>query len=176
MNGFIGTSVTNSRNHSQLYRHHYSTHFQSTVEHALVFSVSTSRLLATDLSTEIITSNHYEVFLLFRLQSLWNLGTKTSSGLTPPAHDWLVTAPELILSLPPLFWESLYIAAARTTQKTQFYFKNHCVIYKMSTENSVPTVARRGRQRNTASSIVACWYVFTELLPGNALIKSVTIL
>jgi hypothetical protein len=29
---------------------------------------------------------------------------------------------------------------------------------------------------NTASSIVACWTVFTELLPGNALLKSVTIL
>jgi hypothetical protein len=28
---------------------------------------------------------------------------------------------------------------------------------------------------NTASSIVACWTVFTGLLPGNALIKSVTI-
>jgi hypothetical protein len=27
----------------------------------------------------------------------------------------------------------------------------------------------------TASFIVACWTVFTELLPGNALIKSVTI-
>jgi hypothetical protein len=26
---------------------------------------------------------------------------------------------------------------------------------------------------NTASSVVACWTVFTELLPGNALIKSV---
>jgi hypothetical protein len=28
---------------------------------------------------------------------------------------------------------------------------------------------------NTASSIAACWNVFTELLPGNALMKSVTI-
>jgi hypothetical protein len=28
---------------------------------------------------------------------------------------------------------------------------------------------------NTASSIVACWAVFTELLPGNALIKSVAL-
>jgi hypothetical protein len=28
---------------------------------------------------------------------------------------------------------------------------------------------------NTASSNVACWALFTELLPGNALIKSVTI-
>jgi hypothetical protein len=27
---------------------------------------------------------------------------------------------------------------------------------------------------NTASSIVACWTVFTELLPGNAMMKSVT--
>jgi hypothetical protein len=27
----------------------------------------------------------------------------------------------------------------------------------------------------TASSIAACWTVFTELLPGNALIKSVTL-
>jgi hypothetical protein len=29
---------------------------------------------------------------------------------------------------------------------------------------------------NTASFIVACWTVITELLPGNALTKSVTIL
>jgi hypothetical protein len=28
---------------------------------------------------------------------------------------------------------------------------------------------------STATSIVACWTVFLELLPGNALIKSVTI-
>jgi hypothetical protein len=28
---------------------------------------------------------------------------------------------------------------------------------------------------NTASSNVACWTVFTVLLPGNALVKSVTI-
>jgi succinate-acetate transporter protein len=31
-------------------------------------------------------------------------------------------------------------------------------------------------KENTVSSIVACWTVFTELLPGNALIKPVTIL
>jgi hypothetical protein len=29
---------------------------------------------------------------------------------------------------------------------------------------------------NTASSILACWTVFTELLPGNALIKFVSII
>jgi hypothetical protein len=40
-------------------------------------------------------------------------------------------------------------------------------------------VTKEGRgaddTENTATSIVACWTVFTELLPGNALIKSVTI-
>jgi hypothetical protein len=50
------------------------------------------------LNTETSTSDNYEVFLLFRLQSLWNLGTKHFSGLTPPAYDWLVTLLELNLS------------------------------------------------------------------------------
>jgi hypothetical protein len=39
--------------------------FQFTVTHALGFSVSTSRLLAMDLNTEINTSNHYEGLLPF---------------------------------------------------------------------------------------------------------------
>jgi hypothetical protein len=34
---------------------------------------------------------------------------------------------------------------------------------------------RSDLQKNTASSTAAYWTVFTELLPGNALIKSVTI-
>jgi hypothetical protein len=70
MTGFIGTSVTGYLNHTQLQRYRYITHFQFTVPHALGFSVITSRLLATDINTETSTSNHYEVFLLFRLQSL----------------------------------------------------------------------------------------------------------
>jgi hypothetical protein len=61
--------------------------FQFTVAHALGFSVSTIRLVAMYLNTETSASNHYGVSLLFRLQSLWNLGTKNSSGLTPPAYD-----------------------------------------------------------------------------------------
>jgi hypothetical protein len=39
------------------------TQFQVTVAHALGFSISTSRFLATDLNTETSTSYHYEVFL-----------------------------------------------------------------------------------------------------------------
>jgi hypothetical protein len=34
---------------------------QFNLEHALRFSLSTTRLLATDLNTETIASNHYEV-------------------------------------------------------------------------------------------------------------------
>jgi hypothetical protein len=37
----------------------------------------------------------------------------------------------------------------------------------------VPLLLGADDIENTASSIVACWTVFTELLPGNALIKSV---
>jgi hypothetical protein len=36
--------------------------FQFTVAHALGFSVSTSRLLATDLNTETTTSNYYQYY------------------------------------------------------------------------------------------------------------------
>jgi hypothetical protein len=61
--------------------------FHFTVAHALGFFVYTSRFLATDVNIETRTPNRYEVFLLFRFQSLRNLGTKNSSALTPPAYD-----------------------------------------------------------------------------------------
>jgi hypothetical protein len=63
MIGFISTSVTSSLNHTY-YSAVADIHtFQSTVAHALGFSVLTSNLPATDLNTETSTSNHYEVFL-----------------------------------------------------------------------------------------------------------------
>jgi hypothetical protein len=98
MIGFISTLVRSSFNHIEIERYRWFTHFPVTVAHALGFSVFISRLLATDLNTETGTSNHYEVFLLFRLQSFWNLETKNSSEPAPPAYDWLVTALELTLS------------------------------------------------------------------------------
>jgi hypothetical protein len=70
MIGFIGTSVTSSLNHTQLQCYHYSIHFQFTVACALGLSIFNSRLLAMDLNTETSTSNHYEVFFSFCLQSL----------------------------------------------------------------------------------------------------------
>jgi hypothetical protein len=49
--------------------------FQFVVVHALGFSMSTSRLLTTDLNTGTITSNHYEVFLT--LSAAANSGDST---------------------------------------------------------------------------------------------------
>jgi hypothetical protein len=70
MIGFIGTSVKTSLNYSQYSAIGDLHNLEFTVAHTLGFSVSTSRLLATDINTETITSNHYEAFLLFCLQSL----------------------------------------------------------------------------------------------------------
>jgi hypothetical protein len=39
----------------------------------------------------------------------------------------------------------------------------------------VPPLLGADDKENTASSIVVCWTMFTELLPDNALIKSVTV-
>jgi hypothetical protein len=72
MVGFICTSVTISFNCNQYSAIADLHNFKFTVAHLLGFSVSTSRLLVTDLNTETITSNHYEVFLSFLLQSPWN--------------------------------------------------------------------------------------------------------
>jgi hypothetical protein len=48
-------------------------------------------------------------------------------------------------------------------QKTHHVISVHCCDITTDTEI-------------TASSIVACWIVFTDLLPGHALIKSITII
>jgi hypothetical protein len=62
----LGTITVNYKPYSAVTDLHT---FQFTAAHALGFSVSASRLLATDLNTEANTSNHYEVFLPFTIQS-----------------------------------------------------------------------------------------------------------
>jgi hypothetical protein len=106
--------------------------FQFAVAHASGLFVFTSRLLATYLNTETSTSNHYEVFLLLRFQSLWNLGIKNSSRLTavpfklrnssevhllltPPPYDWLVSATNWACR----FIHFFYMHSAQTSRKTQ---------------------------------------------------------
>jgi hypothetical protein len=76
---FISNYITSSFIYSEIQTYGWFTCFPvHTVAHALGLSVFTSRLLATDLNIETSTSTHCEVFLLLRLQSLWNLGTKHS--------------------------------------------------------------------------------------------------
>jgi hypothetical protein len=129
MIGFMSTSVTVSLNYSQ-YSAIADLHtFQCTVVHALGFSVFISCLLATDLNTETIASNHYEVFLPFLIQSLWNLGTQLKtyldSVLSTNLHNSLRTCYILvpILSNAPSFWIRLfYKHSAQTPRKTQAVF------------------------------------------------------
>jgi hypothetical protein len=89
MTGFISALVISSLNYTITLNYAIADlhTFQGIVVHTLGLSVFTSRHLATDLNTETNISHHYEVFLLFRLQTLWNLGTKNSIRLTPPAYD-----------------------------------------------------------------------------------------
>jgi hypothetical protein len=63
MIGFIGTSFKSYLNHTYYSAIANFHNFQFTISHTHYDSVSTSRLLATDLNTETSISNHYEVFL-----------------------------------------------------------------------------------------------------------------
>jgi hypothetical protein len=60
INTFLYKTLFKYRQYSAIADLH---NFQFTVADALGFSVSTSRLLATDLNTETSASNRYEVFL-----------------------------------------------------------------------------------------------------------------
>jgi hypothetical protein len=70
MIGFSSTSVTLSLNYTQYSAIADLHNLEFTVTHALGFSVFTRRVLAMDFNTYTSSSNHYEVFLLFRLQLL----------------------------------------------------------------------------------------------------------
>jgi hypothetical protein len=121
------------------------------------------------------TSNHYNVFLLFRLQSLWNLGTKNSSGLTPPALRLTRNCP----------WTNLYSRGTDMHHRKTYHmiaiqpgiWRDDCIYRKhMSRDRYLLLCDVTADTENTSSSIVVCWAVFTELLLGSTLIKSVTIL
>jgi hypothetical protein len=158
MIAFINTLVTSSLSHTEIHLYRRFAHFPISVAHALGFPVFTSRHRATDYNTETSTSNHYKVFLIFHLQSLWNLGTKNSSALNPPAYDWPVSAFELN--------EFCHLYS----QGTYKHYRKH-----MSRDHQPPLRDVTTDMENTASSTVECWTVFTVLFPGNALIKSVTL-
>jgi hypothetical protein len=69
---------------------------QFTIAHALGFSVSTSCILATDLKTRTITSNHYEVILSFLVQSLCNADLPELEQILFPV-SWFLTMHSSVL-------------------------------------------------------------------------------
>jgi hypothetical protein len=175
---FISSLATDSLNHTSIQRYRWFAHFPVTAAHALGFQVFTSRLLATDLNIQTSTSNHYEVFLQFRLQSLWNLRSKNSSGLNRTAYNLLVTAPELILSLSVILGISLHSRGMNNTENTSrglySLLWRDCLRRSVFTE---PLLRNRLHKpvvlpllgaddiENTASSTVTCWTVrmFTDI-------------
>jgi hypothetical protein len=78
---YIGTLVKISLNYNQYSAIADLHNLQFTVAHAVGFPVFTL-LLVTDINTETSTSNHYEVFSPFLVQSPWNLGTQLKSLLS----------------------------------------------------------------------------------------------
>jgi hypothetical protein len=123
MIGFIGTSVTISLNYYQ-YSAIADLHtFQFTVTHALGFSVSTSRLLATALNSGYaFTMSSLSVYyqrILTQERSL-QITMKSSStqfSLSNLLYDWNLLVLILKPTELPVILEPRYIAMARTTQK-----------------------------------------------------------
>jgi hypothetical protein len=124
--------------------------FQSTTAHALEFLVFTSRILATDLSTKTSASNHCEVFLLFLLQSPWNLGTQLKLRLLLYSSSLPLYLGRLLLKLnaPPTF----------DCPQTTFVlpYKPSARLYRKHVTWSLSTVVWRHCLRGS---------MFTELLP-----------
>jgi hypothetical protein len=109
MIGFIDHSLYNISLNYKPYNAIADLHtFQFTVAHPLGFSVTISRILATDLNTGTITSNWYEAFFSFLLQSPWITDT---TELDPNLQFYQS-------SLVYLQADSRYTDVARTTQKT----------------------------------------------------------
>jgi hypothetical protein len=100
--------------------------FQFTAAHALGLSVSTSRILATDLNTETITSNHYEV-LSFSSSNTW---TADFPELNPILHfqsPWFLTLYFFVLiSLSDANTPSLYRRGRDHIQNISFCCQNCC--------------------------------------------------
>jgi hypothetical protein len=112
----------------------------------------------------------------------WQYSQSQTLHITP-AYDWLTTAAELTLATA---FNSLICILHWPQEKHRLYcWWRHrlrgSVFIEPSLRNGlhnsvVPPLLGADDIESTASSIVACWIVFTELLPGNALIKSVRVL
>jgi hypothetical protein len=95
--------------------------------------------------------------------------------LNLPAYD----CPQTTYAVPHKPWARTYRKHVTWSLSTVVW--RHCIGGRVFTEpllrnglhnRVIPWLLRADDIKNTASSIVACWTMFTELLPGNALIKS----
>jgi hypothetical protein len=93
---------------------------------------------------------------LFNFNFLYSYATTNFPWLSP-TESWLVPEPNEFCHL--------YSRGADTHHRKRMSRDHHPPLRDVTVDTE-----------NIASSIVACWTVFTELLPCNALIKSVTIL
>jgi hypothetical protein len=98
-----------------------------------------------NLNTETSTSNHYEVFLPFLVQSPWNLGTQLKT----------------LLDSSQLQADSCYISAARTTHKT--------VLLLRSADHTQNTSHVITKLCWNVTSLRLRGIVFTESLPRSGL-------
>jgi hypothetical protein len=130
MNGFISSLVTHSFNYTQIHRLYSAIAdlhtFQFTAAHALGFSVSTSRLLATDLSTETstqitisITPKIFQLHLQYRCtvahvkSSIHTCKLRTDCKIF--SIKTLRELPEICMGHPRCLQDN---PSARTTEKT----------------------------------------------------------
>jgi hypothetical protein len=151
MIGFIGASFTVSLNYSQYSGIADLLTFQFTVAHVLGFSVSTSRLLATDLNTETSTSEHYEVFLLFLFSHsrTSELNQKFSwTGLSLDASGFVLYSRGTVTAENT----ALLLSSADDTENTSHVIAKYC--------GSLMSLRLRGS-------------VFNEPLPRSGLLKPV---
>jgi hypothetical protein len=142
MIGFIDTSVTSYLNYNQYNSYLQSiqpyrsfTHFQFTVAHALGFSISTSRLLRTDLNTELaiqitIKSSCYFVFNHYVLHCPNLYSTNLHNSLTAP--NWTAVCRCIHIILTELWSDtsyrlSLYRLLTDPTENTAWTVEEACL-------------------------------------------------
>jgi hypothetical protein len=123
MIGFIDISIITSLNYNQYSAIADLSTFQSTLAHVLALSVSTSRLLATDLSRGAITSNNYKVFFDLILQCYFSLSLEFALRLKCPGANSQLLCPVVSHSLDALvssnwFPNSIDAARTRVTENT----------------------------------------------------------
>jgi hypothetical protein len=151
--------IHTARDYRQLQHYHWSTHFTVHRWTRTMISVSTSRILATDLSHMKSSCHSLIPFLLFLLSHLRLPSPELDPFLN---NNWLNWTLLQVNSLN--FWRQLkrpsltfYNTSTRTTQKTQPLYCSESLFTDLLPCSGRPIVTRVGSRGN----------VLTESLPSN---------